>query len=160
MKNKISYIDTCNTCISETRNSLKLGHNLACHYNYTCTSNILFLKSLGTHFPSIRSITNILYRMQRAQNLITEIDHAIYTSDLNKLIEIRDQQKLTGTVFNVGIFIYTNENNIISTHSQSFVKFNTRVTDKPINVCMSCHKLCFRRDVVENKNIRKPIINN
>jgi len=66
-KNKISYIDTC---ISETCNSLKLGHNLACHYNYTCTSNLLFLKRLGTHFPSIRSITIILYKMPRAQNLV------------------------------------------------------------------------------------------
>lgn len=99
--------------------------------------------------------------MQRAQNLVTHISMcAIYTSDFNKLIEIRDRLKLTGSVFNVGTFMYTNENNIIATHSQSFIKFNIRVIDKPINVCMSCHKLCFRRDVVEINNLRKPIINN
>lgn len=119
----------------------------------------MFLKSLGTHFPSIKNITNILYRLQRAQNLVTQIDNVIYTSDFNKLIEIRDQLKLTGTVFNVGTFNYATESSIISTHSQSFIKFNTRVSDKPLNVCMSCHKLCFRRDVVEVRNLRKPIVN-
>jgi len=60
-------ISNINQCISETHNGYKRGHNLACHYNYTYKSNLLFLKSLDTHFPSIRSITNILYRLQRAQ---------------------------------------------------------------------------------------------
>lgn len=83
----------------------------------------------------------------------------MYSTDFNKLIEIRDQLKLTGNVFNVSIFIYTAENNIIATQSQLLVEFNPRVTNKPINVCISTHKLCFRKDMIEIKSLKKPIVN-
>lgn len=66
IKKNISNSNQCITYTSETPDDFKRGHNLACHYNYTCTSNVLFLKILGTHFPSIRSITNIFYRLQGA----------------------------------------------------------------------------------------------
>lgn len=50
---KIKNIDLYN---SDTNSSIKLGHPFACHINFKCCSTLLFLKNLGSHFPSLRSI--------------------------------------------------------------------------------------------------------
>ena len=53
--------------------------------------------------------------------------------------------------------INLNEDEIISKYSASFTLLTERIIDTPRFVCLSCEKLCFRRNVIDGTKFRKPL---
>jgi len=76
------------------------------------------------------------------------------------LFEMEQLSKKPGKSFDLGSFNFANKDDIIiATYSHSFNRFNKRVMDIPINICLSCHKLCYKNNVTNINNIRNPISN-
>jgi len=153
---KIKNIDLCN---SESRNIFKLGHTSACYVENYCSSILLFLTNLAHHFPSIQELVSCLYKIRRVQMKINQIDWAFHNININMLLEMEQLSKKPGKSFDLGSFNFANEDDIIATYSHSFNRFNKRVMDIPINICLSCHKLCYKNNVTNINNIRNPISN-
>lgn len=77
--NKTKHFDLCTNTFGR---STKLGHSIVCHQNFSCSSTLLFLRNLGTHFPSIKNIVTLVYNLRREQNIISKIDKAFCTGDV------------------------------------------------------------------------------
>ena len=53
--------------------------------------------------------------------------------------------------------IELNEENIQLNYPNAFKALTKRSMDIPIHSCVSCEKICFRRDVTDINNFRKPL---
>jgi len=55
------------------------------------------------------------------------------------------EKKNQGKCYYLCAFEFSNEDEILETYSQSFDCYNKRILDLPINICISCHKMCYRQ---------------
>jgi len=142
--------------------------NLNCSYTFPRVLKII--KSLLNSNPNdfsnkikiliyahlnIREVISLLYKMPNKQKKVKKIDGAIYNSNISILTGIENQSKLFGNNFDFGNFSFKNEDEIISSYSHSFDSFYKRVLDTPINICMSCYKMYYRKSVIDNNKIQK-----
>jgi len=127
-------------------------------YKFQSSSTLLFLKSLGSHFPSLRSIVLIINKLRKTQRQIEKIDKAIYTSNVTALKNIEVEFSKSGQNFHMGDMTYLNEDAIITGHQLAFQNFYKRALDLPTLACISCHKLCFKKNLIELKNMKSPIL--
>jgi len=93
-----NIIEDIDLCTSQARQSYKLGHTLSCCIDFNCSSILLFLNSLGPHYPSIRKIVSCIYKMQSAQKNILKINNAIYSLNINILTEMEKNRKIKENV--------------------------------------------------------------
>jgi len=78
---------------------------------------------------------------------VNHIDWAIHNININMLLEMEQLSKKPGKSFDLDSFNFSNEDDIIATYSHSFNRFNKRVIDISINICLSCHKLCCKNNI-------------
>jgi len=64
----------------------------------------------------------------------------------------------SGQNFHMGDMTYLNEDAIIEGHQLAFQNFYKRALDLPTLGCISCHKLCFKKNLIELKNMKSPIL--
>jgi len=148
--NKTKHFDLCTNKLSR---STKLGHSIVCHQNFSCCSTLLFLRNLGTHFPSIRNIVTLVYNLRREQNIISKIDKAFCTGDVKTLQTIESHTIQNVNSFYINNFNFENEDDIIDKFTLAFSAYYKKSSDLPIYVCFCCHKLCFHREVITIMNI-------
>lgn len=97
--------------------------------------------------------------MQCTKNIL-KINNAIYSLNINILTEMeKKKSKNQGKCYYLGTFELSDEDEILETYSQSFDCYNNRILDLPINICISCHKMCYRQYVTCLNKIKKISIN-
>lgn len=64
----------------------------------------------------------------------------------------------SGQNFHMGDMTYLNEDAIIGGHQLAFQNFYKRALDLPTLGCIFCHKLCFKKNLIELKNMICPIL--
>ena len=76
---------------------------------------------------------------------ITEIEKALWLGLLDKILEIvTDAQTTRHRQYDVSAEVL-NEQHIYKAYEKAFLKFNEKCLDVAKYPCMSCDKLCFKR---------------
>ncbi|KAI5699214.1 hypothetical protein M8J76_012092 [Diaphorina citri] len=132
------------------------GHPAACHaIGNACISQLLFLRHLSPHFPSIRKLLSRFYSTRKSYRNVEKINAAITSGSVDILEETEERLKSKGQEFQFShTMSFHNEDEIKEQHKSSFEAMTKRSQDLPIHSCMSCSKLLFRRDVVVYDKLR------
>ena len=158
MRNISTFIKLIGAC--SYRQSNKLGHSQACYVDpKLCKSKLLVLHFLSPHYPRVRYIQRLTYRLTHYYNKLLKLDKAIRIGDVQVLEEIVDT--LCGKCMSTNVInetvINLNEDEILSKYSKAFAVLTKRSIDTPQFACLSCEKLCFKRNVVDVGKFRKPV---
>ena len=155
----IEHIDDCKN--ADTHNANLQGHNKACHVDPdACGSMLLYLRRLAPHFPNIRWIINMLYAVRRANTSLCKIDNALETENVAALQEIIEREKETKR-FNFTITRDAlDESQLREDNAIAINAFNARNLQLAEYPCISCMKLCFKREVTELAACKNPIEGN
>ena len=119
------------------------GHNKA------CGSMLLYLHRLAPHFSDIRRIVNMLYTVRKANTSLSKIDHALETENVTALEEIIKEEKETKEFKFTVSHDALDETKLSKDNAIAIKAFNTRNLQLAEYPCISCMKLCFKRDVTE-----------
>ena len=159
----IQHIDDCTKAyMHDTKaymHDTKLqGHNKACHADPdACGSMLLYLRRIAPHFPDIRRIINMLYTVRKMSASLSKIDHALETKNVAALKEIiKEEKDMKRTNFTVSRDTL-DESKIKKDNAIAIKAFNTRNLQLAEYPCISCTKLCFKREVTELVACKKPI---
>ena len=134
------------------------GHNKACHVDPdACGSMLLYLRHLAPHFPDIRRIVNMLYTVRKVNTSLSKIDHALETENVAALEKIIKEEKETKRVKFTVSHDALDETKLSKDSAIAIKAFNTSNLQLAEYPCISCMKLCFKRDVTELAACKKPI---
>ncbi|XP_036140365.1 uncharacterized protein LOC118644830 [Monomorium pharaonis] len=134
----------------------KLGHTQACYINPNlCKAMSLSIQLLSPHFPKVRFIKRLIYRMRADYQKLINLEKALNSGDidiLNELITVaqnranmyKHHQSLTDL----------SDDDIISKYSKAFKALTKRSIDTPRYVCVSCERLCYKRNVSEISKVK------
>ena len=152
----IEHIDDCKN--ADTHDTNLQGHNKACHVDPdACGSILLYLRRLAPHFPDIRRIINMLYTVRRENASLCKIDNALETENVAALEEIIKQEKemkrFNFTVSRDAL----DESKLRKDNAIAINAFNTHNLQLAEYPCISCMKLCFKREVTELAACKNPI---
>ena len=149
----MEHMDDC-TNIQMKDTSLQ-GHPLNCYLSSPpCTSDLLYLRILAPHFPTIRSIVMAIYEVWRNNTRILEIERALQYGHLDKVLDIVQEARTTRLrQYDVSTSVL-NEQDIYETYKKSFSKLYETCQDVPKYPCISCDKLCYQRDCSHMDRLR------
>jgi|GEM_PF-3635344 len=127
----------------------KLGHAHSCYINpRSCASKFLSIEILSPHFPKIRLIKRQFYNIHNLDQKLRDLDEALNSKDIEKLLQISDQAQSHAQAFSSNCAeIDLNENNIRSKFTFAFRAYTKRVIDPPLIACISCEKLCCKKNI-------------
>ena len=149
----IEHIDDCSN--HNIRDASLHGHPLQCYlHSPPCTSDFLYLRILAPHFPAIRHIVKIIYEVQRNNGRIIEIENALRYGHLDKIQDIVKEAHSTRMRQYDASAGVLHENDIYKTYEQAFSKYNERCLDVAKFPCISCDKLCFKRECSQVNRLR------
>ena len=98
----------------------------------------------------------MLYNIRRVDKRLSSIDCALTKGDIDDLKEIikeHKQSKSSYAVSHDGI----DEGKVMEEYSGAMVAFKKRCLELPEFPCMSCNKLCFRRECIKLDRCLKPV---
>lgn len=149
----IEHIDDCSNY--NIRDASLQGHPLQCYlHSPPCTSDFLYLRILAPHFPAIRHIVKIIYEVRRNNGRIIKIENALRYGHLDKIQDIvKEAHSTRMRQYDVSAGVL-NENDIYKTYKQAFSKYNERCLDVAKFPCISCDKLCFKRECSQVNRLR------
>ena len=149
----IQQIDDCTNQLA--KEELLQGHPLHCYIaSPPCHSPLLYLRMLAPHFPDIRRVVQMLYEVRRHDRKIAEIEHALKCGDLEKISEIAEIAKTSRLrQFDVD-HNPLSETQIYEEHKAAYEKFSERCLDVANYPCISCDKLCYRRECSHLNSLR------
>lgn len=138
---------------------LKQGHPESCYHDFkSCPSKFISTLILSPHFPKVRNIKTKVYTVLRNIEKIDRIDKALNEIDIEYLeFECEFTKNNIKTTTHSAVEIDLDEDNIIASHAKAFKAFHRKALDTPSYPCVSCEKLCFRRNVTDINNFRKPV---
>lgn len=148
----VERLKECTLNISD----IKLGHTHSCYINPTLCNGMLFpIQILSPHFPKVRNIKRLIYKLLYSYRKMLGIDAALKFSDMQALEEIviLAQEKADAYKCHQNN-IMMSDDDIISKYSCAFKALTKRSMDVPRNICLSCERLCYRREVREIGKLR------
>ena len=149
----IQHIDDCSNHCDKVE--VLQGHPLHCYMETPpCDSPLLYLRKLAPHYPDIRRVVQMLYEVRRHDRKIAEIEQALQLGQLEKLSEIADTAKKNRLKQFQIEHQPLNEIQIYEQHKAGFEKFSERCLDVAKYPCISCNKLCYRRDCSHLDSLR------
>ena len=138
---------------SNKNNFNKLGHSHVCHINpETFKSLFLPFEVLSCHYPLVRQIKRKIYELKYEVSLLTEVDKALNNNDIeamSKFEELLEKRKKRIICEDLENNTDIDENEIKKKYIIAISNFYKKSLDTPINTCVSCQKLCFRRNVIK-----------
>lgn len=147
-------------CTVKTSN-MKLGHAQSCYTNFTlCKAMFLPILLLSPHFPKVRNMMRSVYRLISFYKKMLSLDEALNCADLdtlNKIVSAAQEKadihkrQQTDTIMS--------DDDIFSKYENSFKALKKRLIDTPRYACVSCEKLCYKKNVSEVRKITKKINN-
>ena len=137
------------------------GHNKLCHLDIdACKSKLLYLRRLAPHFPNVRQLVNMIYTVKRTDKQMCRIDQALQTGNVEILQQISTEQKSAYQGSNETSINSIDETKVLETFINAYVAFKNRCSECAEFPCMSCNKLCFKRECVLLERCRLPITGN
>jgi hypothetical protein len=123
-----------------------------------CEAMFLPVLLLSPHFLKVRNMKRLIYQLINFYQKIFNLDKALNFADLETLnkIVIAAQEKVdiykrqqTDTIMS--------DDDIFSKYKKAFKVLKKRLMDTPRYACVSCETLCYKKNVIEMKNIRRNI---
>ena len=127
--------DTTERCNAIHANPSKLGHPSSCYVDFrTCSSQFISTLILAPHFPNVRYIKTLIYRISRLIKKIDETDEALDNADLGYLqteyTEVKETIK--STEHEQSLEIELNEDCIKEKYFNAFEALRKKTKDVPI----------------------------
>ena len=155
----IKHVDDCNQ--PESHDPCLTGHSQLCHLDAkACDSKLLYLRKLSPHFPNVRQLVNMIYNVRHCDKQLCQIDQALQTGNVESLQQIATVQK---SAYQGSTEVSTStidESKILKTFMNAFVAYKNRCSEWAEFPCMSCNKLCYKRECVLLERCRVPITGN
>lgn len=139
--------------------SCKLGHYSNC-YKSKSSCNIFFIsiELLSPHFPSVRYIKRLVYKIKEYFDKLNSLDKALESANIEILTKITNDMKEKGNLLDKdqdGICL--DEDQIRLSYKSAFLALTKRSLDTPRFKCISCQTLNFRQKSTDLNKLRKPI---
>ena len=155
----IQHIDDCDQ--PESHDPLLSGHSKVCHLDEkACNSTLLYLRRLSPHFPNIRKLVNMIYGVKWADNQICSLDQALQAGNLDALHKTVTEQKHNNYTYGGTCSMAIDETKILEKFMNTFVLYNKKCSELAEFPCMSCNKLCFKRECVLLECCKLPVTGN
>lgn len=147
---------------------LKKGHTEFCMANPTiCKSRFVIMHKLHPHFKDVRRITRDVYDLIKFNSSLMNI-HVNLKSLNTEKPEIEVLSKLANEVESRGVTIRKKKNvseqldeTLLREKYANAIRAYTAISSDPPRLpCISCKKICCRRDVHYIVNLRKRIVSN
>jgi len=108
----------------------------------------LSIQLLYPHFPKVRHIKRLIYQMTSFYQKMINLEKTLISADLETLndIIIVAQEKVN-TYKHQQTYTILSDEDIISRYSKAFKALTKRSMDTPRHVCVSCERLCFKKNV-------------
>ncbi|KAL7290831.1 hypothetical protein TKK_0015569 [Trichogramma kaykai] len=145
------YFQTVDFCAAESRNVDKKGHPEICYMNpITCGSKFLYLHVLSFHYPQLRTLKRIIYRIKQIYAQIVKIESSLIEGDYESLkIILSESEKILSRVDPSKVNeISLDENELKNIFQVGIKEYTKIILDTPIIPCVSCERL-FRSKSVE-----------
>ena len=98
----------------------------------------------------------MLYSIRRIDNKLSALDCALTQGNVTQLESIVTEHRQKKSQFTVcGDAI--DESKLMEEYKDAVLAFKKRMLDLPVFPCMSCNKLCFRRECVKLESCGKPV---
>ena len=152
-------VEEAHKCGVQHSDISKLGHPRSCYVDCTsCKSTFLPTLILSPHFPKVRKIRRIVYRILQLTKRISLLDKNLKEGNVEELQKLRDYMKENQTTYEYeGNDINLNEDDIMTSHRKAFLKLQKNTSDTPIHSCVCCESLESVRNMTEIAKMRKPI---
>jgi len=136
-------------CTKKQNSNTKLGHTHACYIDTTlCKAMSLSIQLLYPHFPKVRYIKRLIYQMTSFYQKMLNLEKALISADLETLNDIITvAQEKVNTYKHQQTYTILSDEDIISKYSKAFKALTKRSMDTPRYVCVSCERLCFKKNV-------------
>ena len=155
----IVHMDDCDQ--PESHDPSLAGHSELCHMDANaCNSKLLYLRKLAPHFPNIRLLVNTIYSVKRTHNQVCHIDQALQTGNAELLQKIAAEHKGVYQGSTEACSSTIDESEILKTFMNAYVAYKTRCSEWAQYPCMSCNKLCFKRECSLLEKCRAPVTGN
>jgi len=115
------------------------------------------LNQIKPQFPKVRTLVRKMYLLIKCVKYLRRINLAIGIADVKSLRQISEKTQSGKFVLESNGRDCIKEEEIIRKFQQAFKALTKKSLVTPIHDCISCQKLCFRRDVTYLEKIRKPL---
>jgi len=163
----LSAIDTCTLknvpklmqkvykCTVKTLNNKK-DHTHSCYNNLNlCEAMSIPMELLSPHFPKVRYIRRLTYQLRSFYREMSDLDGALISADLEKLKKIVSLAKEKVDMYkNQRTDTTLSDDEIISKYRNAFTILKKRSLDTPRYICVSCERLCYKRNVSQLNKLR------
>jgi len=115
----------------------------------------LSIQLLYPHFPKMRYIKRLVYLMTSFYRKMLNPEKTLTSADLdilNNIITVA-QEKIN-TYKHQQIYIILSDEDIIFRYSKAFKTLTKRSMNTPRYVCISCERLCFKKNVSEINKLK------
>lgn len=156
------YLKKFDICSAIYQNENKLGHpRIRYDQPLLCESKFLKLKILSYHYPNLRTIERIIYKLNYLFLTIDKIDNALENGDFNELKNLIEIGKKFGVFLNNNNTenlkkVNLNESVLKKKYKVGIKDYTKIVTDPPSIPCISCERLFCLRDLesfdIDNNN--------
>lgn len=133
-----------------TCSKFKKGHTEHCMANpQICDSRFVILHKLCPHFPDVRHARSNIYSLMRKNAELSEISIALEEPRIDVLQTIADKLEAEGVSLRKKRQTpdIVDETKLQEQYGKSIKAFTKRSMETPIHQCMSCNKLCYKKDV-------------
>jgi len=150
IKNIPILIKIIRTCTVNTSN-MKLGHAQSCYVNFTiCEAMFLPILLLSPHFPKVRNIRRLIYQLINFYQKMLNLDEALYCADLETLNKIVIAAQEKADIYKrQQTNAIASDDDIFSKYKNAFKALKKRLIDTPRYACVSCEKLCYKKNIFE-----------
>jgi len=163
----LSAIDTCTLknvpklmqkvykCTVKTLNNKK-GHTHSCYNDVNlCEAMSIPMELLSPHFSKVRYIRRLTYQLRSFYREMSDLDRALISADLDKLKKIVSLAKEKVDMYkNKRTNTTLSDDEIISKYRNAFTILKKRSLDTPQYICVSCERLCYKRNVSQLNKLR------
>ncbi|KYN07689.1 hypothetical protein ALC62_01337 [Cyphomyrmex costatus] len=143
-------IKTNYECIIKTNSNTKLGHTHCCYIDITlCKAMSLPINLLSPHFPKVKYVKRLIYQITNIYQQMLKLEKALCSADLDTLNEIITlaEEKAKRMYRHEQTYTSLSEKEIFSAFKNAFKAYTKRTMDTPRCVCVSCERLCYRRNM-------------
>lgn len=113
------------------------------------------MQLLSPHFPKVRNIRCLIYQLTSFYKEILKLDKALISANLNILNEIITLAQEKADMYkHQQTYIILSNDEIISKYHNAFKILTKRSVDTPRYICVSCERLCYKRNICEVSKFR------
>ena len=137
------------TIFDKKLGNAKKGHAHSCYIDLNlCKAMSIPMQLLSPHFPKVRNIRRLLYQLYSFYKKMLELDEALTSGEVDKLKQIiTSVQEKADMYKHQQTDTILSDDDIISKYHNAFIALKKRSLDTPRYICVSCERLCYKKNV-------------